>query len=34
MIKNYKIFTESLLDKLQGPTKDDMFKSFQSLMNI
>ena len=28
MIKNYKIFTESLLDKLQGPTKDEVWKSF------
>ena len=28
MIKNYKIFTESLLSKLQGPTKDEVWKSF------
>ena len=28
MIKNYKLFTESLLDKLEGPTKDEVWKSF------
>ena len=28
MIKKYKIFTESLLSKLQGPTKDEVWKSF------
>ena len=27
MIKKYKIFTESLLSKLQGPTKDEVWKS-------
>ena len=28
MIKKYKIFTESLLDKLEGPSKDEIFKLF------
>ena len=27
MIKNYKIFTESLLDKLQGPSKEEVWSS-------
>ena len=26
MIKNYNQFNESLLDKLEGPTKDELFK--------
>ena len=28
MIKKFNQFNESLLDKLQGPNKDDVFKSF------
>ena len=28
MIKNYKIFKESLLDKLKGPTKEEITKLF------
>ena len=28
MIKNYKQFNESLLDKLEGPSIDEIFKSF------
>ena len=30
MIKNYKIFTESLLNKLEGPSDDELFKTYNS----
>ena len=28
MIKNYKLFKESLLDKLEGPSEEEIFKYF------
>ena len=28
MIKNYKLFTESLLDKLEGPNEKEVWKNF------
>lgn len=31
MIKNYKIFTESLLSKLEGPSEEEIFNNFKDL---
>ena len=30
MIKNYKIFTESLLSKLQGPSEEEVMKNIEN----
>ncbi len=33
MIKNYKLFKESLLNKLEGPSKDEVKSNLRELLN-